>query len=621
MNVELEKSIVSILQQTELYNQVLHEQKNLGAAVLDNAIYAFTSQPLSFENGVFEDVHVKAHKHQNHNEDKKDGESLSADPKQGDENKGENQGEDQQEDKENKEQQAQQPPSDESQAPQNAIESPNQDQQVNITTEHLNRAEGTATGNLSEGHSEELPYIDFGLPYLQNSVPRDLNIFHDFSPFVPRYFQLVTPQIESAAPLTSEGPCCSNPIPISIYYERYYGDGGECSYLSYGLTQDNIAEITSLLNSSFKFTFESFCDDGSADILFKQVGGGAYIYAGEGGVLVDPIENNPSVGDSYKIEVVQPSSDSCYYCCEPLSCDNPITGIEIDLSYYPFYYYGEGEGGTSLAIPCIDFFTGSFGVPVGFFDSYGNEWALVNSKENFQLVCMSETETAPIVFDLHNSGFQLSSAQSSNVMMDLKGYNGAYSAHMGWVGPDNGILTYDYSGSGAISSKNYILTENVAGAKTDLQALEVLAGQNHGIIDNSNSIWSKLGMWVDGNQNGKMDTGEYQTMSQLGITGINLTQIGGASQLNGNTIHSVISFNYADGTSGKAADVTLKLADVIQNNQSIIDDHSSTTATTTSTAAQTVIASAASAPVAPLHTDAAVQSAVEAVTTQQHPVS
>ena len=200
-----------------------------------------------------------------------------------------------------------------------------------------------------------------------------------------------------------------------------------------------------------------------------------------------------------------------------------------------------------------------------------------------------------------NNGYDISSVKDSSVVLNIDGVD----KQIAWVGPDDGILTYNYSGEGAIENKNFILTENVPGAKTDLQALQMLAGQKGGILDMSNPIWDKLGMWQDANQDGKMDKGEYHTLGDLKIASINLTGDGNVHYLNGNLIANNVTFNYQDGSVGKAADAILKTEDVVQANQSIPG------LSNTSSGPTIVAANDAVAPVAPLQVDMAVQSAIE----------
>jgi len=163
--------------------------------------------------------------------------------------------------------------------------------------------------------------------------------------------------------------------------------------------------------------------------------------------------------------------------------------------------------------------------------------------------------TTPIVLELNSGNLDLVSASDSKVGFDVNGTP----EKSGWVGPDNGLLVYNYSGEGPISPHNFILTSLEPGAKTDLDALAMLAGENGGTLNTSNPIWNKLGVWQDLNQNGVLDHGEYHTLAQLGINAINLTETGPTHTVNGNTVFGTLTYTYTNGHVGVAANVSLQL--------------------------------------------------------------
>ncbi|MBS0287792.1 MAG: hypothetical protein JSR17_10885 [Proteobacteria bacterium] len=457
------------------------------------------------------------------------------------------------------------------QATQAPVESPEK-------TEHLNLDDVSIVASLSEtlkvlllgGHTADLIYNDNGLPYIVQSVPRDLGIAHEFSPFIPVYIPVVAPPIQNAE------PCCVDPINIGV-------TAGTSSF-----TSESITDISNILNSAFKFTFEYFCDQNLAEIVFQQVGGGV---SGEGDYVTQLPDFTP---ETFVIKIIQDGD------CPPVNCSNPIESVSVNI-----------QSGF-IFIPCIDYFLHSMtsysGADITFLDSNGHEWALASTKEKgFELVCADifYEGTAPIVLDLNSSGIDLISVKNSSVILNIDGKE----EHTGWVGPQDGILTYGYDGHEPIQTNNFILTENVKGTQTDLQALQILAGQKGGILDMSNPIWDKLGVWQDANQNGKVDAGEYHTLNQLHIASINLDPHASMTYVNGNLVANNMSFTYTNGEVAKAADVILKTEDVIQNNQSIPEVNSSPSTTSTTTTVQPVVAE--TTPVAAPHVDPTVQSALE----------
>lgn len=168
----------------------------------------------------------------------------------------------------------------------------------------------------------------------------------------------------------------------------------------------------------------------------------------------------------------------------------------------------------------------------------------------------------PIIIDLNNNGIYLSNARNSKVMI----HNGAKIEKIGWPDAKDGILTFEYNGQGPIEHKNFVLTDNVPGATSDLQALQFLANKNGGVLDSQNPFWNKFGIWQDVNQNGLMDQGEYQTLTQSGVSSISLSQSGAGRLINGNIVYGELSVTYANGNTAKAINVGLHYEDVIQSN-------------------------------------------------------
>ncbi len=453
------------------------------------------------------------------------------------------------------------------------------EQSQNTTMEQVNAlppAQASLAAYIAiDGHTAFLWYNSDGLPIGVDSVPRDLGIHWAFTGFEPVYIPVILPPVAAA----ETGPCCADYLNIIV------------KDTSSSYTHTQVAEINSIANSSFHFLFESFCSENLQEIIFSQTGGGV------AGGINDETEQ-------YEVRTTNPDIESFVITvdnsgmCPPIDCANPLTSVDVNILNGNFGLY------------CVDFFIYGYSGALSaiFYDSLGDPWVLVNNKTDFVLECLctyesQNTYSAPIVLDLNNKGFELTSASTSSVELNINGQT----VQTGWIGPDDGFLTYGYSGHGPMPTKDYILTQDVPGAQTDLQALAILAGQNGGIIDASNPIFNKLGVWQDSNGNGIVDKGEYHTLAQLGIVSISLTESGPAQIVNGNVINGVLTFNYANGTVGKAADVALNYQDVVQSNSSI-------PGVSNSAASSPASASASAPSSAPVHitaADPAVQSALE----------
>jgi hypothetical protein len=136
-----------------------------------------------------------------------------------------------------------------------------------------------------------------------------------------------------------------------------------------------------------------------------------------------------------------------------------------------------------------------------------------------------------------------------------------------WVGPQDGFLAIDLGADGQagpdgkidqsreLAFSEWATPEQVAangGSVSDLDGLRLVFDSNHdNVLDASDDRWSEFRVWRDGNQNGSVDDGELQTMSEAGIKLINLlhTPEGSQSFPDGSAITGTSSYQTTDGTS------------------------------------------------------------------------
>ncbi|MEP1959026.1 MAG: hypothetical protein ABJK65_09340, partial [Kangiellaceae bacterium] len=140
----------------------------------------------------------------------------------------------------------------------------------------------------------------------------------------------------------------------------------------------------------------------------------------------------------------------------------------------------------------------------------------------------------PIILDMDGDGIEISVNADVSFDMDADGFLESTD----WVHPDDAFLVLDLNADGSRGTgdgkidqtKELVLSKwlDWDGA-TDLQALAVfdqsteMGGNNDGILDNRDAVWSELRVWQDANSNGISDTGELKNLAQLGFTQINLT--------------------------------------------------------------------------------------------------
>lgn len=167
----------------------------------------------------------------------------------------------------------------------------------------------------------------------------------------------------------------------------------------------------------------------------------------------------------------------------------------------------------------------------------------------------------PLVFDL-GSGIQTTTL-ADGTFFDNK--NDGFAEKTAWVGANTGILVYDPS-DGAITngSQMFGTATSLSGggyAVDGFQALAQYDSNSDSVINSSDAAWSNLRIWVDANGNGVTDSGELETMSQAGITSINLTTTNtDTTDANGNYIGKTSTYSLAGGGTAEVADVSFLTA-------------------------------------------------------------
>ncbi|WP_245430292.1 DUF4214 domain-containing protein [Rhizobium tropici] len=177
----------------------------------------------------------------------------------------------------------------------------------------------------------------------------------------------------------------------------------------------------------------------------------------------------------------------------------------------------------------------------------------------------------PVLLDLNGDGHidlrpldTDALATGSSVTFDWNG-DGARDG-TAWVGPQDGFLAIDLGEDGQagpdgkidqskeLAFSEWATPDQVAangGSVSDLDGLRLAFDSNHdNVLDANDDRWSEFRVWRDANQNGVVDDGELQTMSEAGIKLINLlsTTDGSQSFSDGSAITGTSSYQTSDGT-------------------------------------------------------------------------
>ncbi|WP_296583402.1 calcium-binding protein [Xanthobacter sp.] len=165
----------------------------------------------------------------------------------------------------------------------------------------------------------------------------------------------------------------------------------------------------------------------------------------------------------------------------------------------------------------------------------------------------------PVVLDLNGDGISITERTSSNTYMDVDGDGTEH--RTAWAGAGDGVLVYDYTGTGDVDSPQaFQFTTWDPTATSDMEALaNVFDTNQNGKLDSGDAQWSSFKVLVT-NTDG---TTTLKTLSQLGITSINLKPDNTQAVLSdGSQIQGSTTFTKSDGSTGTAADVVLAYDDV-----------------------------------------------------------
>lgn len=130
----------------------------------------------------------------------------------------------------------------------------------------------------------------------------------------------------------------------------------------------------------------------------------------------------------------------------------------------------------------------------------------------------------PLVIDLGEPGIELTTVKKG-VHFDLD--NNGFAELTSWIGTEDGFLVLDRNGNGKIDNGNELFGDQVTlknGEKSSsgFEALEEFDENKDGLIDENDSEFANLKVWIDSNHNGISESNELKNLSALGIVSIGL---------------------------------------------------------------------------------------------------
>jgi len=166
--------------------------------------------------------------------------------------------------------------------------------------------------------------------------------------------------------------------------------------------------------------------------------------------------------------------------------------------------------------------------------------------------------SSPIVLDLDGDGTELVDRSLSSARFDWTG-DGIGDA-TGWIGSGDGFLTLDRNGDGTVTdARELSFVADKYAAKSDLDGLSAFDTNGDDLLSVADQAWGSFHVWKDANGDGAVDAGEYLSLSQAGISSINLA--GTATEQswgwNDNVVVNTGAFARIDGSIAALSDVAL----------------------------------------------------------------
>jgi hypothetical protein len=157
----------------------------------------------------------------------------------------------------------------------------------------------------------------------------------------------------------------------------------------------------------------------------------------------------------------------------------------------------------------------------------------------------------PLVIDFGAEGFNITNQNNSNATFDWN--NDGVRTQTSWFSAEDGILAIDRNGDGVIENASEVFG-NYNDANGFL-ALARLDSNGDGKIDNTDTSWSQIKLWFDGNTDGLGEAGELRTLDEMGVKAIHLNAVEVNVQQDGGYIPLISGVEMTDGTTRIIADV------------------------------------------------------------------
>jgi len=246
-------------------------------------------------------------------------------------------------------------------------------------------------------------------------------------------------------------------------------------------------------------------------------------YAACGLAENSPPPDQPTCTDGTAVGFVDTGGTTSTYTCDGQPCD----GCNSACNNYAPQNCNAGSGGSSSCpdtASCDDFSPGVFATDYCMYPSGGCPYDYYSSN----YCCYNGT---PIVVDAFKEGFHLTNL-TNGVNFRVHPNQSLY--QVSWTDPrwHNGWLVLDRNGNGTIDDFTELFgnftPQPPSSTPNGYVALAVFdvpmnGGNGNGVIDQGDSVYDSLRVWIDANHNGISEPNELHTLRELGIFRIGLS--------------------------------------------------------------------------------------------------
>jgi len=194
-------------------------------------------------------------------------------------------------------------------------------------------------------------------------------------------------------------------------------------------------------------------------------------------------------------------------------------------------------------------------VQVKAFDAAGN--AAVTKNAASISILSTDLMSTPIMLDLNGDGIHTSSI-TNGTQFDLDADGNL--DQVGWSDGKDAFLVHDINKDGQVNDGSELfgsstILKDGSKATDGYEALGALDVNKDNVINSQDTAYNELKLWIDANQDGKVDDGEMMSLKDAGVESMNLTAKNDVSVDNGNIIGLESSFTTTSGETHDMADV------------------------------------------------------------------